>query len=218
MVFISFNSLVILYLIQCLTSSQLCLTHTFVQFPAKDILQDFPSIFQLWLCRVKNLEENIVSDLTKGFHVIHTFYHGFQFSETNVCILITASHKSPKIKQKGKSSTSSPKIKQKGKSSTSSPKIKQKGKSSTSYVPENLIFASHYENLPMQYTEIFLALKIENFQLKKFDIFLIFAQNIDCGYTLEPPRRGGSNEYPQSMFWSKNKKNRYTPAYPSFTI
>ena len=35
--------------------------------------------------------------------------------------------------------------------------------------------------------EIFLALKIENFQLKIFDIFLIFAQNIDCGYTLEPP-------------------------------
>ena len=26
--------------------------------------------------------------------------------------------------------------------------------------------------------------------------------------------RGGSNEYPQSMFWSKNKKNSYTPAYP----
>ena len=64
----------------------------------------------------------------------------------------------------------------------------------------------------------FLALKIENFQLKNVDIFLIFAQNIDCGYTLEPPRRGGSNEYPQSMFWSKNKKNRYTPANPSFSI
>ena len=31
-------------------------------------------------------------------------------------------------------------------------------------------------------------------------IFLIFAQTIDCGYSLEPPRRGGSNEYPQSMF------------------
>ena len=67
---------------------------------------------------------------------------------------------------------------------------------------------SHYKNLPMQYTEFFLALKIEIFQLKNFDIFLIFAQNIDCGYTLEPPQRGGSNEYPQSMFWSKNKKNR----------
>ena len=54
-----------------------------------------------------------------------------------------------------------------------------------------------------------------------FDICLIFAQNIDCGYMLEPPRRGGSNEYPQSMFWSKNKKNRYTSAYPSlvgFTV
>ena len=40
--------------------------------------------------------------------------------------------------------------------------------------------------------QIFRALKIEIFQLKDFDIFLIFAQNIDCGYTLEPPRRGGS--------------------------
>ena len=70
----------------------------------------------------------------------------------------------------------------------------------------------------MQYTEIFSAVKIENFIRKNVDIFLIFAQNIDCGYTLEPPRRGGSNEYPQSMFWSKNKKNRYTPANPSFAI
>ena len=24
--------------------------------------------------------------------------------------------------------------------------------------------------------------------------------------------------YPQCMFWSKNKKNRYTPVNPSFTI
>ena len=31
-------------------------------------------------------------------------------------------------------------------------------------------------------------------------IFLISDQNIVCGYSLEPPRRGGSNEYPQSMF------------------
>ena len=31
-------------------------------------------------------------------------------------------------------------------------------------------------------------------------IFLITAQNIDCGYSLEPPHRGCSNEYPQSMF------------------
>ena len=28
-----------------------------------------------------------------------------------------------------------------------------------------------------------------DFHRKIFDIFLIFAQNIDCGYMLEPPRR-----------------------------
>ena len=40
-----------------------------------------------------------------------------------------------------------------------------------------------------------------------FIIFLIYAQNIDCGYSLEPPRRGGSNQYPQSMFWTEIRKN-----------
>ena len=34
-------------------------------------------------------------------------------------------------------------------------------------------------------------------------IFLILLKNIDCGYSLEPPPRGGSNEYPQSMFWAE---------------
>ena len=34
-------------------------------------------------------------------------------------------------------------------------------------------------------------------------IFVISAQNIYCGYSFEPPRRGGSNEYPQSMFWAE---------------
>ena len=34
-------------------------------------------------------------------------------------------------------------------------------------------------------------------------IFLISAQSTDCGYLLELPRRGGSNEYPQSMFWAE---------------
>ena len=45
------------------------------------------------------------------------------------------------------------------------------------------------------------------FGLKKIDIFHISAQNMDCGYLLEPPRWGGSNEYPQSMRLSRNKKN-----------
>ena len=34
-------------------------------------------------------------------------------------------------------------------------------------------------------------------------IFLFLLKNIDCGYPLEPPRWGGSNEYPQSMFWAE---------------
>ena len=38
-------------------------------------------------------------------------------------------------------------------------------------------------------------------------IFLFLLKNIDCGYSLEPPRRGGSNEYPQSMFWAEIRKN-----------
>ena len=44
----------------------------------------------------------------------------------------------------------------------------------------------------------------------------ISAQNIDCRYLLEPPRRGGSNEYPQSMFMSRNKKINVHPSKPQF--
>ena len=56
------------------------------------------------------------------------------------------------------------------------------------------------------------------FSDKNSDIFHISAQNIDCGYSLEPPRQGGSNEYPQSMFWAEIRKIMYTPVNPSFTI
>ena len=58
----------------------------------------------------------------------------------------------------------------------------------------------------------------ENFQIKNTIIFHISAQNRDCGYSLEPPRRGGSNEYLQSMFWTEIRKLMYTPVNPSFTI
>ena len=58
--------------------------------------------------------------------------------------------------------------------------------------------------------------KNENFQIKNSDIFHISAQNIDCGYSLEPPRSGGSNEYPQSMSLSRNKKNNVYPCKPQF--
>ena len=64
---------------------------------------------------------------------------------------------------------------------------------------------------------------IENFTSKNWkfsdknsDIFHISVQNIDCGYSLEPPRRGGSNEYPQSMFLSRNMKNNVYSWKPQF--
>ena len=42
------------------------------------------------------------------------------------------------------------------------------------------------------------------------------AQNIDCRYSLEPPQRGGSNEYPQSMFLGRSKENNIYPYKPQF--
>ena len=43
--------------------------------------------------------------------------------------------------------------------------------------------------------------------MKNCDIFLVFAQNIDCGYSLEPPQ----------CFKAKKRK-MYIPVNPSFTI
>ena len=39
---------------------------------------------------------------------------------------------------------------------------------------------------------------------------------MDCRYSLEPPRRGGSNEYPQSMFLSRNNINNVYPCKSQF--
>ena len=47
--------------------------------------------------------------------------------------------------------------------------------------------------------------------MKNCDVFLVFVQNIYHGYTLEPPHGGGSNEYPESIFQSENKKEMYSP-------
>ena len=48
-------------------------------------------------------------------------------------------------------------------------------------------FKPHFYTVKLGFTEVYI-------------IFLISAQNIDCVYSLEPPHRGGSKEYPQSMF------------------
>ena len=54
---------------------------------------------------------------------------------------------------------------------------------------------------------------IENFTTKKrkfsdknSDIFHISAQNIDCVYSLEPLRQGGSNEYHNLCFLAEIRK------------
>ena len=68
----------------------------------------------------------------------------------------------------------------------------------------------HYENAPYS---IFVGCKNENFQLKDFDIFPYFcSKHRLCGEAVL------TSWYPQSVFWSKNKKNRYTPADLSFVI
>ena len=36
--------------------------------------------------------------------------------------------------------------------------------------------------------------------------FLFLLKKIDCGYSLEPPQRGGSNEYPQFMLLAEIRK------------
>ena len=71
------------------------------------------------------------------------------------------------------------------------------------------------KTLLFKYIENFTS-KTESFQIKDSDIFHISAQTIDCGYSLEPPRRGGSSEYTQSMFLSRNKKNNVYPCKLQF--
>ena len=75
--------------------------------------------------------------------------------------------------------------------------------------------------IPLRKHAYLIILKIlppknENFQIKTPDIFHISAQNIDCGYSLEPPRRGGSNEDPQSMLLNRTNKNNVYPCKPQF--
>ena len=52
--------------------------------------------------------------------------------------------------------------------------------------------------------------------MKKSGSFHISAENIDCGYLKEPSWQGGSYEYWQSMFLSRNKKTDVYPCKPQF--
>ena len=73
--------------------------------------------------------------------------------------------------------------------------------------------SKHYANTPMQYTSIIYSCENDNFQVKIIIFFSSFFFKHFLRYILETPHRGVSNEYPQSMFYSKNKKNVY-PCVP----
>ena len=71
--------------------------------------------------------------------------------------------------------------------------------------------------MPIQIYWKFYHQNNEIFQIKKkSNIFHISAQNIDYGHMLELPQWGSSNEYPQSMFLSRNKQNNVYPYKPQF--
>ena len=67
----------------------------------------------------------------------------------------------------------------------------------------------HYENTPIQIYRKFHLQKLTFSEKKKLCYFSYFCSR----YRL---RRGGSNEYPQSMFLSKTKKNNVNPCKPQF--
>ena len=61
----------------------------------------------------------------------------------------------------------------------------------------NLYHVTTQHPCNIESTQIFFsAVKFENCIIFFFYLFNIKAENIDCGYTLEPLRRSGSNEYP----------------------
>ena len=76
------------------------------------------------------------------------------------------------------------------------------------------IKVGHYKNTPIWINRKFHLQKLK----KKLWYLSYFCSKHRFVYSLEPPRRGGSNEYTQSMFLIGNKKKYVTPVNPSFTI
>ena len=72
-------------------------------------------------------------------------------------------------------------------------------------ISEVRFYITSLRKLPMQYTEIFFSCKNWKILSENFRSFSYFCSK----------RRFW---VPQSMFWSINKKNRYTPANPILTI
>ena len=57
-------------------------------------------------------------------------------------------------------------------------------------------FTSHFYIVKLGFTRVYI-------------FFLCLIQNIDQGYSIEPPQWGGSNVYPRSMFWAKIRRKKY---------
>ena len=63
-----------------------------------------------------------------------------------------------------------------------------------------------YLNFPTYIlTLISIGLDKQIFECKIVNFFLLISFNICCGCSKEPSHRDGSFEYPQHMFWVKNK-------------
>ena len=70
----------------------------------------------------------------------------------------------------------------------------------------------YYHNTPMHYTVNLNGCKSDNFLVENFRFFLlIFAQNINCGYTLEPPQR-----VPPIYVLEQKYENNVNPSQPQF--
>ena len=78
----------------------------------------------------------------------------------------------------------------------------------------NPVFCYITKTSIFKYIETFITKMQMQKKILLFFIFLL--KNIDYGYSFDPPRRGGSNEYPQSMFLRRNKKNNVYPCKPEF--
>ena len=75
--------------------------------------------------------------------------------------------------------------------------------------------SKHYANTPMQYTSIFYRCENDNFQVK---IIIFFSSFFFKRLLRVHIRNASSNEYPQFMFYSKNKKKVYSCAPKVYSI
>ena len=74
--------------------------------------------------------------------------------------------------------------------------------SNLSHFPEGKSEISIY----LSWDKDFIVLAKNSCQIIRYNFFLFFKENICCGFSLEEPHWGASNEYLQHIFSSRNKK------------